>query len=383
MRGPTGGEAPGGSLHSSDTSLLPPVKVGFAVRPNGTPRFALSSALLVVLALVLVACTGGATAGVAARVGDTEITVAEVDDVFARRAEGSGVASEIAADESGQVEQSLRAGVLTNLIRVEVLRQAAQDRDIEVTDEEIAQQREQLIEDAGGEDALQQVIDQANVSDAELEANLRDQVIQNEITAQLAEDVTDEDVRAAFDDDPQGRYGEKVEVRHILTEKRAEARSAIERIESGEDFGEVASEVSIDTVSAQNGGDLGAIGKGATVPEFEEAAFAADEGEIVGPIKSDFGFHVIEVTGQVPAEDFTDVQSQIRTELESASGGQAFNEYITEFVASLDIEVDEQFGRWDDATVSVVPADDGAASEAPVVPTAPPVPTEVPTELPS
>lgn len=333
-------------------------------------------ALIVALVLALAACTSSASSSdVAATVGDTEITVADLDEAFTRRAEGSGAASEIAADESGTVEQNLRAGVLTNLIRTEILRLAAEDRDIEVTDDEIAEQRAQLVEQAGGEEALQQVIDEANVSDAEIEANLRDQVVQNEITAQLAEDVSNDDVQAAYDEDPQGQYGEKIEVRHILTEKRAEAQDAIDRIASGEEFGEVASEVSIDTASAQNGGDLGPVAKGATVPEFEEAAFAADEGEIVGPIKSDFGFHVIEVTGQVPAQEFADVESQIRTELESASGGQAFNDYITEFVASLDIQVDEQFGRWDAPTIAVVPANQGSPSE---LPSLPPAPTEVP-----
>lgn len=344
------------------------------------PRLSVPSLSVVVLALVLAACSGAASPSseVAATIGDTEITVADLDEAFERRAAGSEAASEMAADESGSVEDNLKAGVLTNLIRTEILRMAAQDRDIEVTDEEIAEQREQLVEQAGGEEELQQVIDEANISDTELEENLRDQVIQNKITAQLAEDVSDSDVRAAFEEDAQGQFGEKVEVRHILTETEAEAEAAIERIESGEDFGEVAQDVSIDPGSAESGGALGEVPKGATVPAFEEAAFGAEEGEIVGPIQTDFGYHVIEVTDTVPATDFADVESQIRTQLETASGGQAFNDYITEFVSSLDIEVDEQFGRWDAASVAVVPADEGSASELPIAPSDLPAPTEAP-----
>jgi parvulin-like peptidyl-prolyl isomerase len=350
------------------------------VRHFSRQSLPLPSLALALLALVLTACGGAGSSDVAATVGDTEITLADLDEAFARRTEGSGAASEIAADESGAVEENLKAGVLTNLIRTEILRQAAEERNIEVSDAEIAEQRDLLIEQAGGEDALQEVIAEANVTDAELEANLRDQVIQNKITAELADDVSEGDVKAAFEEDPQGQFGEKLELRHILTEKEAEAEAAIDRIKSGEDFAAVAEDVSIDPGSAENGGDLGEVPKGATVPEFEKAAFGADEGEIVGPVKTDFGFHVIEVTGQVPAAELADVESQIRTELEAASGGQAFNTYISEFVSSLDIEVDEQFGRWDAATVAVVPADDGSSSELPITPSELPV---NPSDLPS
>lgn len=335
----------------------------------------------VVLGLLATACGGAAGSDVAATVGDVEITTAELDEAYGQRAEGPAAASELAADDSGAVEEDLKAGVLTNLIRTEVLHQAAEERGIEVSDEDIADQRELLVEQAGGEEALQEVIDSANVSDEELRANLRDQVIQNKITAQLAEGVDDAAIEDAYENDPQGRYGPKVEVRHILTEKRAQARDAIERIESGEDFGEVASEVSIDPGSAQSGGNLGEVGRGATVPPFEEAAFDAEVGELVGPVKSDFGFHVLEVTDRVPAPDLADVEGRIRTELEAQAGGQAFNEFITGFVADLEIQVDEQYGRWDEAAVAVVPADQG--SEAPAVPSELPLPTELPSDAPT
>ena len=337
--------------------------------------------IAVVLALLIAACGGVGGSEVAATVGDVEITTAELDEAYQQRAEGPAAASELAADDSGAVEDDLQAGVLTNLIRTEVLRQAAEERDIEVTDEDIAQQRELLVEQAGGEEALQDVIDSANVSDEELRANLRDQVVQNKITSQLADGVDDDAVEDAYENDPQGRYGPKVEVRHILTEKRAQARDAIDRIESGEDFAEVASEVSVDPGSAENGGSLGEIGRGATVPPFEKAAFNANVGELVGPVKSDFGFHVLEVTDTAPAPDLADVEEQIRTELEAQSGGQAFNEFITGFVADLEIQVDDQYGRWDESAVAVVPANQG--SEAPAATSELPLPTELPSDLPT
>jgi parvulin-like peptidyl-prolyl isomerase len=336
---------------------------------------------LLVLGLLAAACGGSAETSVAATVGDTEITVAEVDEAYEQRAAASGVASELAGDESGTVEENLKIGVLTNLIRSEVLRRAAEDQGVEVTDEDVASQREELLSEVGGQEALDELLAQNNVSEEELESNLRDQAITDAIAARLADDVSDEEVEQAFEDDAQNQYGEKVEVRHILTETRAQARDAIERIESGESFADVAQDVSIDTASAQNGGELGEIPEGATVPEFEEAAFGAEPGEIVGPVKSQFGFHVIEVTDRVAAPELSDVSGQIRDDLETAAGGEAFTAYINEFVAGLDISVDEQYGTWDDATVSVVPP--GAGSEPAVAPSGAAVPTELPTDLPT
>ena len=94
-----------------------------------------------------------------------------------------------------------------------------------------------------------------------------------------------------------------VRARHILVnadEDSAAARSEIltiqRRIRDGEDFSTVAMETSDDQGSGTIGGDLGWFGPGRMVEAFEEAAFGADVGTLVGPIKTDFGFHLIEVT---------------------------------------------------------------------------------------
>ncbi|MFQ5824930.1 MAG: peptidylprolyl isomerase [bacterium] len=73
------------------------------------------------------------------------------------------------------------------------------------------------------------------------------------------------------------------------------AKSLLERVKSGEDFGELAEIYSEDPGSKEKGGDLGFFGKGAMIKEFEEAAFATKVGDIVGPIQSDFGLHIIKV----------------------------------------------------------------------------------------
>lgn len=90
---------------------------------------------------------------------------------------------------------------------------------------------------------------------------------------------------------------EQVWARHILVKTEVEGDIVINRITSGEDWAAVASEVSLDTGTKVNGGDLGWFARGTMVAPFEDAAFALDLGEISQPIESEFGWHVIQVIG--------------------------------------------------------------------------------------
>ena len=107
-------------------------------------------------------------------------------------------------------------------------------------------------------------------------------------------------LRRIYEAEAASRFSEpeRREVRHILTEgedAEARIREAAQRVASGEDFAAVASEVSDDSGSAEDGGSLGWIERGEMVPAFEEAAFALPVGELSDPVESEFGWHVIRV----------------------------------------------------------------------------------------
>jgi peptidyl-prolyl cis-trans isomerase C len=127
---------------------------------------------------------------------------------------------------------------------------------------------------------------------------------------------------------------EKVDADHILLSTRerseeealAKAKAALDRLKSGEDFGLLARELSDDEGSGARGGKLGAFGRGAMVPSFEEAVFALREpGELSDPVKSRFGYHIIKLNKYVPEKQLSleeattrirpKVQSQLRQEI--------------------------------------------------------------------
>jgi len=81
----------------------------------------------------------------------------------------------------------------------------------------------------------------------------------------------------------------------VLAEKRVRAEEIEARLQNGEDFADLAREVSEDPGSAFNGGDLGCFGAGTLVPEFEEVAFELKQGERSGPVLSPYGYHLIQL----------------------------------------------------------------------------------------
>lgn len=126
------------------------------------------------------------------------------------------------------------------------------------------------------------------------------------------------------------RTEEQVLARHILVETEEEAQAVYQKLTvSGEDFAEVARESSKDTGSGANGGDLGWFGRGAMVAEFEEAAFSQPIHEIGKPVKSEFGYHIIQVMARQELP-LTDSQYQQKKET-------AFNDWLTATRESAEI----------------------------------------------
>jgi peptidyl-prolyl cis-trans isomerase C len=105
---------------------------------------------------------------------------------------------------------------------------------------------------------------------------------------------TEEAARKAYDEAAKAQPPvEEIHARHILVPTEEEAKAALARIKAGEDFAKVATELSKDP--AGEGGDLGWFTKDRMVPEFADAAFKLQPGQVSDPVKSQFGWHIIKV----------------------------------------------------------------------------------------
>jgi peptidyl-prolyl cis-trans isomerase C len=106
---------------------------------------------------------------------------------------------------------------------------------------------------------------------------------------------------------------EEAHARHILVPTEDEAKAVEARIKGGEDFAKVAGEVSKDPGSGKEGGDLGWFTKDRMVPEFADAAFKLQPGQVSDPVKSQFGWHVIKLEEKrpKPVPSFDDVKDQV------------------------------------------------------------------------
>ena len=88
-----------------------------------------------------------------------------------------------------------------------------------------------------------------------------------------------------------------VSAAHILVGSQKDAESIMVRIQKGEDFAALAKRFS-KCPSKSKGGNLGWFGRGDMVKEFEDACFSANKGDVVGPVKTQFGYHVIKIVDQ-------------------------------------------------------------------------------------
>ena len=148
-------------------------------------------------------------------------------------------------------------------------------------------------------------------------------------------------------------------IRHILVDTEAEALVALERLQTGEDFAALADELSTDTVSV--GGLLAnastcMLPMARWVPEFAAAAAVAPLNELVGPVASEFGFHIIRVEDKIAPtrEEF------IADPVPFVDGGTIssfFTPWFNGEVRAADITVNELVGRWSSDGVGIAPPD--------------------------
>jgi foldase protein PrsA len=150
--------------------------------------------------------------------------------------------------------------------------------------------------------------------------------------------VTDKELKDYYD-----AYKPEIKARHILVEDEKTAKEVKQKLDAGEKFEDVVKKYSKDTASAQNGGDLGWFGTGQMDPEFEKAAYALKMNEISQPVKSQFGYHIIQKTDEKKKESFDKMKKDIDYKVKSSKLTQdVINKTMEKELKAADVKVDDK-----------------------------------------
>ncbi|WP_054251840.1 peptidylprolyl isomerase [Neofamilia massiliensis] len=273
--------------------------------------------LILALMLVLTACGNkGAKDGVAATVDGVEIPQKTFDLYYG--IERQRIVAQIGEEGLNQpmdkLERSageiLRENILNSLISNQVILNAAKDEDLGDIDATVEEQVK-MEKEMSGEDIFKENLVAIGLTEEEYKNVLKDNAIVNEFRNKKMEgyEVSQEDKEKFFEENKEAFYERSA--RHILVETEDEANKVLQRLKDGEDFAELAKELSQDPGSAAQGGDLGFFPQGRMVAEFNDFVFGNNVGDLSDPIKSDFGYHIIEITGEKSTlEDFTEEVEQ-------------------------------------------------------------------------
>jgi len=282
--------------------------------------------------------TGGSLAsGVVASVAGDEITQAELDEVISQakdRLESQG--QKIPAAGS-QEYQAFQQNALQYLVQRAQFDQQAKKLGIVVSDKEVEERVERVLTQffGGSRKKYEEALEKQGITDAQVRDELRATLVSEKIFEQVGDTakVTGAEIKAYYDANPQ-LYTQQPSrrVRHILVRSKTLADDIYGQLAGGADFTALAKKYSIDS-SKDIGGKL-TIRKGETVPQFEKTALALKVNEVSKPVKTRFGWHVIEALGPLSSAKATPLAA-VRKTIRDTLIGQKRSDAVTKWLADL------------------------------------------------
>ena len=320
------------------------------------------------------------------KVNDGVITLKEHDDLMSKQLAQSPFAkmsdADLTGNKDGFVYLMTEQGVVNQLIIQKLLDQEADARGIKVSQKDIDQAIKEVMDKMGGKDQLMNTLRNNGISTAEFKKDIKVQVKMQKLATEAGNiKVTDADCKNFYNkNQDKFRHADQVRASHILisanpyqiqqeitaksktkmdekelkaavekvmAEKQAEAEKLAKELQADNSkFAQYAKKYSEDPQSAKQGGDLGFFAKDRMVPGFAEAAFKAKPNTVTGPVKSQFGYHIIFVTdrrvaGVVPYEK---AKSDIKDYLTQEKQVKALDELTTVAKKKAKIEfVDQRY----------------------------------------
>jgi parvulin-like peptidyl-prolyl isomerase len=322
-------------------------------------RLVAAVAALAFAVLLLTGCGGNLPSGSLAKVGDATITQEQFDakmkEIIAQLKEQ---APDKAKDAAGY--KLLEQRVLDYMVTLKIAEAKAASLKVAVTDKDIQDQVDQAKAYFGGDQAkFDAALKQENITLEQLKASFRERTLLTKVAEAVTKDVTipAAEIQKYYDQNKaQFKQDEARTARHILfapgggtpdaagtytdaqwADALAKAEKARQEIVNGADFATKAKELSSDTGTKPQGGDLGVVQKGTMVPEFETSVFGLKKGEISQPVKTQYGYHLIEVTEITPAKQqtFDEVKAQIETQLVDPKKAIAWDAWLAKIRTEL------------------------------------------------
>jgi foldase protein PrsA len=298
----------------------------------------LSLVVVALVVLVVAGCGGSKTAKLSTKdvavVGGTSISKTQFDDLMST-AEASFKQQGKAFPKQGtSAYATIKSQAVTLLVQQAEREEKAKSLGVTITNSQIETRLKQIKQQyfQGKESAYKAQLAKQGLSDAQVRSDIRAQLVSEALFKKVTTSVkvTDAEVHKYYTAHPtQYQQPESRQVRHILVKTKALADSIYAQLKKGGDFAKLAKKYSLDTVSAAQGGAYNAI-KGQSVKPFEQVAFSLKTKEISKPVKTQYGWHVIQAmaaikpAGRTPEKQAAD---QIRQQLLQTKRNAAVNDW--------------------------------------------------------
>jgi foldase protein PrsA len=265
--------------------------------------------------------------------------------------------STVAESNAGDITQDELYEAMKEKVGAQALQQLVYEKVLsekyEVTDKELDAKVAELKEQLG--ENFQAALAQYGYADEEAFKETMKLGMMQEKAAMKSIKVTEKEVKEYYDN-----YKPEIKARHILVADEKTALEVKQKLDAGEKFEDVSNTYSTDEAAKAAGGDLGWFGPGAMDPAFEEAAYALKKDEISGPVKSSFGYHIIQVTDKKEKKSYEEMKDQMEKELKSSKlTNEKINEIMQKEVKDAKVKISDK-----DLKNALDPAPAPAASAA-------------------
>ncbi len=237
-----------------------------------------------------------------------------------------------------QQYESLRDQVMQFLISASWINQEAASRNVKLTDAEVKKQFDSTKKQSFPKDAdYQNFLKSSGMTEADLLFRVRLDSLSNKLRTQVTkgkDNVTPAEISAYYNKNKSKfASAEKRDIRLVLTKTKAKAEQARAALKGGQSFKAVAKKFSIDQSSKANGGKLAGVQKGQQEQALDTAIFAAKKGVLTGPVKTQFGYYVFQVSAITPASQQTLAQATptIKSLLASQGQQKALDAFVKDF----------------------------------------------------